>query len=96
MIKTLEQFDANDTASQALRRGQTFKVVSPLKKLSADLGGKSQSSSALNCDIIKEEPQIEGDAKNGGNAGNTILRERTAEKNTSKFRQSMMNDLDSD
>ena len=75
-----------------MRRGQTFKVVSPLKKLSADLGGKSQSSSALNCDIIQEETQEEGEAKKGEN----ILRERNTEKNTSKFRQSMMNDLDSD
>ena len=96
MIKTLEQFDVNDTANQALRRGQTFKVVSPLKKLSGDLGSKSQSSSALNCNIIKEDPQKEDDVENGVVAGENILRKHINGKNSSKFRQSMMNDFDSD
>ena len=56
LIKTLEQFDANDHEGQALRRGQTFKVISPLKKLQlGDLGEKSQSSTALSCETGKED-----------------------------------------
>ena len=95
LIKTLEQFDANDHEGQALRRGQTFKVVSPLKKLQlGDLGEKSQSSTALSCEIERDELQNQDGSEIYSNIVHKPKIKDT--KNHSVFRLSMMNDLDSD
>ena len=95
LIKTLEEFDKDDLEVQALRRGQTFKIVSPLKKMQlGDLGEKSQSSTALSSATDKDDfhdQNVKEQLKNSKDQQKT-----KGAKNKPAFRLSMMNELDSD
>ena len=86
LIKMLEQFDVNNTDAQLLKRGQTFKFVSP--KLSSDLGTKSQSSAALYNDTPSDELQNEKAGRKDDNPEIVQLRKT--------FRKSMLNEYDSE
>ena len=91
----MEQFDADDLEVQALRRGQTVKIVSPLKKVQlGDLGEKSQSSTALSCDTEKEVMHNENEIEKSESSKTDNKSKET--KNKPAFRLSMMNELDSD
>ena len=95
LIKTLEQFDSNDLDVQALRRGQTFKTISPLKRLQlGELGEKSQSSTVLTCETEKDELQNQNHPEKTNNLMDGHKNNST--ENQSVFRLSMMNELDSD
>ena len=95
MIKTLEEFDKDDLEVQALRRGQTFKIVSPLKKIQlGDLGEKSQSSTALSSGTEKDDLQNQNGKEQSNNSRDQ--QKTKGAKNKPTFRLSMMNELDSD
>ena len=91
LIKTLQQFDTNGAEGQSISRAQTFRTLS--HKLSGDLGIRSQSSAALSCDVpyieFKRDDELKGYIQPG------VLKADVA-GNTTKSRQSMMNEFDSD
>ena len=99
LIKTLEQFEEIDAEMQVLRRGKTFKVISP--KFSPELGDKSQSSPSIGTDRSHQQTQPADKDPNSiiDNEENkkTNLHGTGRENEINQpCRMSMMNDWDSD
>ena len=98
LIKTLEEFEENDT-EKLLRRGKTFKVIS--SNPSPELGDKSQSSPSLGTDISHQQTQPADKDPNNitdkeeNNSSNLHGTGRENEINQ-PCRSSMMNEYDSD
>ena len=90
LIKTLQQLDLDCAETQSLNRAQTFKSVSPKK--SGDFGTKSHSSATLNCDI--PYPEDKGDDELSCTVQQRAKNE--FKESTTKARQSMMNEYDSE
>ena len=98
LIKTLEEFEENDT-EKLLRRGKTFKVIS--SNFSPELGDKSQSSPSLGTDISHQQTQPADKDPNNftdkeENKSSNLHGTGRENEINQPCRTSMMNDYDSD